>query len=318
MQPDPLRPLSTVFPGAVRIDQIHLMQVFVAVGEQGGFAAAARKLRISPAAVTRAIAALETLLGTRLLLRTTRNVRLSDAGRQYFDDARAILASIAQAHEAVSGMNAQPRGLLSVTAPVLFGRIFVMPAIVEYMQRYPQVAVAAHFVDHIVNLVEEGLDVAVRIGHLPDSSLRATRVGRIRRVLCAAPAYLAAHGVPRHPSELLQHTIVAGNTTLPRVEWQFRHGDEALAVRLAPRLLVTTADAAVQAATAGLGITRLLSYQVADEVQRGALALVLEDFEEAPWPVQVVHREDKLGSSKVRSFIDHAVERLRAHAHLQG
>ena len=294
------------------------MQVFVSVSEEGGFAAASRKLDLSPAAVTRAIMALEEQLGTRLLLRTTRNVRLTDAGRQYFDDARAILASIAEANETASGVNAQPRGQLSVTASVLFGRLFIMPCIVEYMQRYPQVDVAAHFVDRVVNLVEEGMDVAIRIGNLPDSTLRAFRVGQVRRVLCASPAYLDAHGVPEHPSDLLRHTVVSSSALSPRVEWRFGSGVEPLTVRMKPRLVVTSNDAAMQAAIGGLGITRLLSYQVAQEVERGNLKLVLEKFEEEPWPVHVVHREGKYGAFKVRAFIDSVVERLRAQPELQG
>jgi DNA-binding transcriptional LysR family regulator len=300
------------------MDQIHLMRVFVTVGEEGGFAAAARRLDVSPAAVTRAIVALEDELGVPLLLRTTRNVRMTDAGRRYFDDTRAILASIDEANEAVSGINAEPRGTLSVTGPVLFGRAFIMPCVIEYMRRFPQVEVNAQFVDRVVNLVDEGLDVAVRIGHLPDSSLRAVKVGQIRRVLCAAPAYLEARGTPTHPSDLLQHTVVSSSAVSPRVEWHFGRGDEALSVRMTPRLVVTSNDSALDAALAGLGITRLLSYQVADQVERGELRLLLEDFEEQAWPVHIVHREGRHGSAKVRSFIDLAVERLRAHPHLQG
>jgi DNA-binding transcriptional LysR family regulator len=300
------------------MDQIHLMRVFVTVGEEGGFAAAARRLDVSPAAVTRAIVALEDELGVPLLLRTTRNVRMTDAGRQYFDDTRAILASIDEANEAVSGINAEPRGTLSVTGPVLFGRAFIMPCVIDYMRRFPQVEVNAQFVDRVVNLVDEGLDVAVRIGHLPDSSLRAVKVGQIRRVLCAAPAYLEARGTPTHPSDLLQHTVVSSSAVSPRVEWHFGRGDEALSVRMTPRLVVTSNDSALDAAMAGLGITRLLSYQVADHVERGELRLLLEDFEEQAWPVHIVHREGRHGSAKVRSFIDLAVERLRAHPPLQG
>lgn len=304
---------NSLFRREKAIDQIHLMQVYVAVGEEGGFAAAARRLDISPAAVTRAIAALEDGLGVPLLLRTTRNVRMTDAGRRYFDDTRAILASIAEASEAVSGVNAEPRGQLSVTAPVLFGRAFIMPCIVDYMRRHPQVEVNAQFVDRVVNLVEEGLDVAVRIGHLPDSSLRAVRAGRIRRVLCAAPAYLEAHGMPAHPADLLQHTVLASSAVSPGVEWRFGLGEEALSVRMKPRLVVSSNDAALDAALAGLGITRLLSYQVAAQVERGELRLLLEEFEEEPWPVHIVHREGRHGSAKIRGFIELAVERLRAH-----
>lgn len=294
------------------------MQVFVAVGEAGGFAAAGRRLDISPAAVTRAIVALEDALGVRLLLRTTRNVRLTEAGRQYFDDSRIILASIIEANAAVGGINAAPRGRLSLTAPVLFGRAFIMPCIMDYMRRYPGVEVSAQFADRVANLVDEGLDVAVRIGHLPDSSLRAVRVGQIRRVLCAAPAYLEAHGTPSHPTDLLQHTVLASSGVSPRVEWHFGRGKDAISVRMRPRLVVTSNDSALDATIGGLGVSRLLSYHVAAQVKSGALRLLLEDFEEEPWPVHIVHREGRHGSAKVRAFIELAVEHLRAHPDLIG
>ncbi|MCS0598148.1 LysR family transcriptional regulator [Massilia agri] len=298
------------------MDQVHLMSVFVAVGEEEGFAAAARRLDLSPAAVTRAIAALEEKLGVKLLLRTTRNVRLTEAGRRYLDDSRNILSSIAEANEAAAGVNSAPKGNLSVTAPVLFGKTFVMPGIVRYLKAYPEVEVSALFLDRVVNLVEEGIDVAVRIGHLPDSSLKAVRVGQVRRVLCASPEYLARHGVPRHPDELLRHTIVAASGVTPRVEWKFGADDDPTMVRLRPRLTVTSNDAAIAAAVMGLGICRLLSYQIADELAAGRLKIVLADHEEAPWPVHLVHRESKFGSSKVRNFIDLLAGELKAHPHL--
>ena len=299
------------------IDQIHLMQVYVTVGEESGFAAASRKLDISPAAVTRAIAALEEQLGVKLLLRTTRNVRMTDAGRQYFDAARAILASIAEANEAVSGTNSDPQGSLSVTAPTLFGRLMVLPCILEYMRQHPQVDVGAQFVDRVVNVVEEGIDVAIRIGQLPDSGLRATRVGQVRRVLCAAPAYLDVAGLPAHPSDLPQHTVVCSSAVSPRVEWRFGSEPDPILVKIKPRLTVTSNDAALAAAIAGVGITRLFSYQVADAVRAGQLRLLLEAFEEPPWPVHVVHREGKYGSLKIRRFIDSMVAHLRGHPNLQ-
>ncbi|MFQ6405082.1 LysR family transcriptional regulator [Methylophilus sp. 'Pure River'] len=287
------------------------MRVFASVAEEGGFAAASRKLDISPAAVTRAIVALEEQLGARLLQRTTRNVRFTDAGRQYYDNVRAILASIAEANEAVADSNATPRGTLSITAPVMFGRLFVMPCMIDYMQRYPQVKMIAHLVDRVTNLVDEGMDVAIRIGHLPDSGLRAIKVGQVRRVLCASPAYLEKFGTPQLPADLAKHAIIASSAVSPHTEWRFQSDGEPLLVRMDPRLTVTSNDAALAAATGGLGIARLLSYQVWNEVDRDALRLILESFEEAPWPVHVVHREDKLGSSKVRRFIDEMVEYLR-------
>lgn len=298
------------------MDQLHLMKVFVGVGEEESFAAASRRLDLSPAAVTRAINALEEQLGTRLLARTTRSVRLTDAGRRYLDDSRQILASIAEANDAVAGTQAAPRGNLAVTAPVLFGNAFVMPCIVRYLRDYPDVDVSAWFLDRHVNLVEEGMDVAVRIGPLPDSGMRALRVGQVRRVLCASPAYLEAHGEPEHPSDLLRHTIVAASGISPRVEWRFGTPEDPVLVRVHPRLTVTSNDAALSAAASGLGIARLLSYQIGDALANGTLRVVLADYEEAPWPVHILHREGRLTSPKVRTFIDRLAASLREHPYL--
>jgi DNA-binding transcriptional LysR family regulator len=298
------------------MDQLHLMNVFVAVGEEESFAAAARRLDLSPAAVTRAISGLEELLGIKLLLRTTRSVRLTEAGRRYLDDTRNILASIVEANEAAAGVNSNPRGNLSVTASVLFGKAFVMPCIVEYLKQFPEVDVSAYFLDRVVNLVDEGIDVAVRIGHLPDSSLKALRVGQARRVLCASPEYLARNGIPQHPGDLLRHTVIAASGISPRVEWKFGAVDDPTMVRMKPRLTVTGNDAAIAGAVDSLGITRLLSYQIAPQLAEGKLKIILAEYEEAPWPVHVLHRESKYGSSKVRNFIDMLVERLRANPSL--
>ncbi|MBH3359796.1 MULTISPECIES: LysR family transcriptional regulator [Pseudomonas] len=298
------------------MDQIHLMKVFVAVGEQESFAAAARRLAISPAAVTRAVTALEEQLGVKLLLRTTRSVRLTEAGGRYLEDTRHILASIVEANEAAAGINAAPKGDLAVTAPILFGKKFVMPCIVRYLQQYPEVDVSAYFLDRVVNLVEEGLDVAVRIGQLPDSGLKALRVGHMRRLLCASPEYLERHGTPRHPSELHRHQIIAAGALSPRTDWRFGAIDEPTLVRMKPRLTVTSNDAAIAAASAGLGIARLLSYQVADELADGRLQVILAEYEEASWPIHILHRESKYGSTKVRTFIDMLAEHLRSQSHL--
>jgi DNA-binding transcriptional LysR family regulator len=299
------------------MDQMHLMNVFVAVGEEESFAAASRRMDLSPAAITRAVSALEEQLGVKLLSRTTRNVRLTEAGRRYLDDTRNILASIVEANEAVAGVNSAPRGNLSVTAPVLFGKAFVMPCIVRFLKEYPEVEVSAFFLDRMVNLTDEGIDVAIRIGHLPDSSLKALRVGAVRRILCASPEYLAKNGVPQHPADLLRHTIIAATGVSPRVEWKFGAVDDPTMVRMKPRLTVTSNDAGIEAALSGLGICRLLSYQVSKELAEGRLKIILADYEEAPWPVHVVHRESKFGSSKVRNFIDRLVEHLRTHPYLQ-
>ena len=294
------------------MDQIHLMKVFVAVGELESFAAAARRLDISPAAVTRAVSALEVQIGVKLLLRTTRSVRLTDAGGRYLEDTRHILASIHEANEAAAGINATPKGELAITAPILFGKKFVMPCIVRYLQRYPEVDVSAYFLDRVVNMVEEGMDVAVRIGPLPDSGLKALRVGRVRRMLCASPDYLARWGEPQHPSDLLEHAVIATTTLSPRAGWRFGLADEPTLVRMKPRLTVTSNDGAIAAAVDGLGVARLLSYQVVDELASGKLKVILADYEEAPWPIHILHRESKYGSAKVRSFIDMLAQDLRA------
>ncbi|MGW8394230.1 LysR family transcriptional regulator [Pseudoduganella sp. HUAS MS19] len=298
------------------MDHMHLMTVFVAVGEQESFAGASRSLNMSPAAITRAVAALEKKLGAQLLLRTTRNVRLTEAGQRYLDDCRHILASIEEANDAASGVNAPPKGNVTVTASVLFGKTFVTPCIVQFLQQYPEVDVTAYFLDRVVNLVEEGMDVAVRLGPLPDSSMKALRVGQMRRVLCASPEYLAGHGVPQQPEDLQRHTIIAASNITPRVEWKFGHGTGAITVRMKPRFTVSSNDAAVRAAVEGLGICRLLSYQMADELAAGKLKIILAEFEEEPWPVHILHRESKYGSSRVRKFIDLLAQHLRTHPHL--
>ncbi|MFB1489153.1 MULTISPECIES: LysR family transcriptional regulator [unclassified Thiocapsa] len=293
------------------------MTVFVAVAEEESFAAAARRLRISPPAVTRAIASLEERLGVRLLTRTTRSVRPTDAGSRYLEDARRILLEADEADEVAAGINATPRGHLALTAPVLFGKIYVMPIVIAYQMAFEETSVSALFIDRVVNLVEEGLDVGIRIGVLPDSSLRAIRVGRVRRVVCASPAYLETHGTPRIPADLARHSVIAATSVSPGTEWTFARGKQRIGVRLTPRILVNTNDGALEAAKSGFGLTRLLSYQVASELAAGSLDTVLRDYEEASLPVHVIHREGRHGSAKVRSFVDLAVERLRADAALR-
>ncbi len=299
------------------MDRFHLMAVFVAVAEEKSFAAAARRLRMSPPAVTRAVGALEERLGVRLLTRTTRLVRPTDAGLRYLEDARRILLDADEADEAAAGINATPRGHLAVTAPVLFGKIYVTPVITDYLQTFADTTVTSLFVDRVVNLVDEGLDVGIRIGALPDSTLRAIRVGQVRRVVCASPEYLKRHGAPKTPPDLARHTLIAASAVSAGTEWGFAKGKEKLSVRVDPRLRVNTNDGALEAAKNGFGLTRLISYQVANEVAAGTLRTVLTGYEEAALPVHVIHREGRLGSAKVRSFVDLAVDRLRADPALQ-
>ena len=218
------------------MDRFQLMTVFVAVAEEESFAGGARRLSMSPPAVTRAIAMLETRLGVKLLTRTTRHVRATDAGLRYLDSARRILADTEEADEAAAGIHAAPRGQLAVTAPVLFGSMFVTPAIVGYLERYPDVTLNAVFLDRVVNLLEEGLDVGVRIGELPDSSMRAIPVGHVRRVVCAAPDYLACHGEPDEPQALAGHRLINASTVSPASEWRFGNASNGRSVRARVKL----------------------------------------------------------------------------------
>ena len=293
------------------MDQLHLMKVYVAVADEQGFAAGARKLSMSPPAVTRAIGALEENLGIKLLNRTTRHVRVTEAGERYLIDARRILNDVQSANELVAGINAKPRGHLTVTAPALFGRMFVIPGIVDYLQRYPDTEVDTLFLDRVVNLVEEGIDVGIRIGKLPDSSIRALRVGSVKLVCCASPAYLKQFGIPQHPFELHEHTIVTSLAVKNNMDWAFTNNQIKENVKIKPRLKVTTNDAAIEAVKSGFGITRLLSYQVAPYVASGELQIVLAPFETEAEPIHIVHRENHFSSKKVRAFIDLMAEKLR-------
>lgn len=299
------------------MDRLHGMAVFVAVAEAESFTAASRRLRISPPAVTRAVADLEERLGVRLLTRTTRLVRTTDAGARYLEDARRILLEVDEADEAAAGINATPRGHLAVTAPVLFGKSYVMPVITAYQRQFKETTVSALFVDRVVSLVDEGLDVGLRIGSLPDSSLRAIRVGQVRRVVCASPGYLKKHGVPKTPADLAGHSVIATTAVSAGTEWTFADKERRIGVKLSPRILVNTNDGALEAAKDGFGLTRLISYQVASEIAAGKLKIVLSGYEEAPLPIHVIHREGRHGSAKVRSFVDLAVEKLRADTALR-
>lgn len=298
------------------MDRLHLMSVYVAVVEAEGFSGGARKLHMSPPAVTRAVAALEERLGVKLLNRTTRYVRMTEAGHKYYEDAKRIIALADEADDAVLGIHAEPRGQLTITASVLFGRLYVMPGIIEYSRRYPAVEVNALFVDRVVNMLEEGVDVAIRIADLPDSSYRALRVGSVRRVLCASPDYLNRHGIPQTPEDLLQHRIILARGLNPNNEIRFVHDGLTKAVKLQPVLSVSDNDSAASAAIAGLGITRLLSYQIAEALQAGKLKIVLGEFESPPVPVHILHREGRHSSAKIRSFVDLMAERLRAELFL--
>lgn len=285
------------------------MNVFVAVAESEGFAAAARRLEMSPPAVTRAITALEEHLNVKLLNRTTRHVRVTEAGQRYLDDCRRILTEVTAAEDAATGINAAPSGLLTVTAPVLFGRLFVLPGITEYLKQHPDTQVSAYFLDRVVNLLEEGIDVGVRIGELPDSSMRALRVGSVHQLLCAAPGYLEEFGCPNTPEDLTAHTIITATAS----DWHFNCDSGNQLIKVKPRLTVTSNDAAIDAAERGLGITRLLSYQVAPQLADGRLVRILPAYEPSALPIHILHREGRFASAKIRTFVDLLAEQLRAN-----
>jgi DNA-binding transcriptional LysR family regulator len=296
------------------MDGLDGMRVFVAVADAGGFSPAARRLGMSPPAVTRAVAALEARIGTRLLHRTTRVVRLTEAGARFLADSRRILAEVEDAEAAAAGSHAELRGSLAVTASAMFGRMHVTPLALEFLRRHPRVALRTLFVDRVVHLVEEGIDVAVRIGRLPDSSLTAVRVGLVRRVVCAAPSYLAARGTPASPAELASHDVVAFSGITPSRQWSFHTAAGAVIASISPRFTTNSPDVAIAAALAGYGVTSLLSYMIAREIAAGALVTVLSSYEPPPLPVHVVHHAGRQASARVRAFVDHAVANLRANS----
>jgi DNA-binding transcriptional LysR family regulator len=298
------------------MDRLQAMTAFVAVVETGGLSAAARKLDVSPSVVSRIVTELEEHLGVRLLTRTTRLVRLTDTGASYFEDCRRIIGEIDGAELSAAGAHSSLRGQLSVTAPVLFGKEYVMPIALDYLTRYPKVDLSCWFIDRVVNMVDEGLDVGVRIGELPSSSLQASRVGRVRRVVCASPAYLAKHGMPAGPDDLASHATILSSGVSASPEWRFNAKDGPIVTPLHARVTTTTNDSAIAAAVAGFGIARVLSYQIANQLRDGTLQIILAEFEPPALPVNVVHREGRHATRKVRAFLDLAIDTLRADPRL--
>lgn len=295
------------------MDRLDEMAAFVAVAEHGGFAAAARQLQLSAATVTRAVAALEAAVGAELFVRTTRFVRLTDAGERYLHDCRRILRQLEEAEAQAAGAHTAPQGQLVLAAPILFGQLLLLPALVEFLAAYPAVNVRLMLVDRSVRLDEEGIDAAFRTGELADSSLVAMPLGHIRRVICASPGYLAQHGEPRHPQELREHALVASVADGRSDQWQFVDGGSALEVAIQPRLVVSTNAAAIDAAQAGAGLTRVMSYQVAETIAQGRLQRVLQSFETRPLPVWLVNQEGRRAPAKLRAFLAFAGQRLRGH-----
>ncbi|WP_448681615.1 LysR family transcriptional regulator [Pseudomonas nicosulfuronedens] len=299
------------------MDRFQEMTVLLAVAEAGSFAAGAKQLGLSPPSVTRAIAALEQRLGTLLLARSTRSVRLTEAGQRYVEDCRRILQELEEAEELASGSALRPRGNLTVTAPVLFGELYLIPLIASYLEAHGEVSVNALLVDRVANMLDEGIDVAVRIGRLPEGSLTALKVGEIRPVVCASPGFLDRHGRPRHPDELLGAPVVMATTSVLLTDWQFVTPEGPLTLRPPSRFAVSSNNAAIHAARLGWGFTRVLSYQAAEAVARGELEIVLGEFSTAPLPIHLLYQDATRLPAKVRSFVTHCAERLRADPALQ-
>ncbi len=290
------------------MDRLDAMQAFVAVADLRGFAPAARKLGLSPSAVTRLVAALEERLGARLLQRTTRSVALTDAGTRYLERARRILADVEEAESSAEGERSSPRGRLVISAPVGFGRLHVGPLVSAYLQRHREVSCDLRLSDRIINLVEEGVDAAVRIGHLPDSTLVARQVGRMRRIVVASKAYLKARGKPGTPADLAMHDTVQFGAATAAAEWRFVADGREVRIASAPRFSTNSADAAIQYAEQDGGLTRVLAYQAAAAIRRGTLEVVLQEFEEPALPIHVVYPTSRLLSAKVRAFVDLVAE----------
>ncbi|MBW9051079.1 LysR family transcriptional regulator [Rhizobium mesosinicum] len=296
------------------MDRIDAMKVFVSALDEGSLAGAARKLDRSPAAITRAITFLESHVGVQLLHRTTRTMKLSEAGERYAAACRRVLTDLEEADLLAAGETKAPRGVLTVTAPLISGVGILRPILDEFLDQYPEVKARLLLLDRTVSLVDEGIDVGLRIAHLTDSNMVGIRVGEVRRVLCAAPSYLEQNPTIKSVADLTEHSCVA-LAQFGQDSWSFpasQNGGAQRLVHITPRLVINGVAGVIDSAVAGYGVTRVFSYQIADHVERGELRIILRDDEPAPLPVHLVAPEGRLSVPKVRAFVDHAVPRLRA------
>jgi DNA-binding transcriptional LysR family regulator len=285
------------------------MSVFVAVVAAGSFSAASRQLRMPLPTVSRKVAEIESHLNAKLLVRSTRKLVLTEAGQAYVEDCKRILEAVTEAERGASGQYNAPQGELSITAPIVFGRLHVVPVVTEFLRAYARVDARLLLIDRPLNLIEDRLDLAVRVGSLPDSRLVASKVGQIRRVVCASPSYLEERGTPKTPQDLLKHECVTFAGLADAGSWTFRDHE---AVRVRSRLTTSTAEAAIDATLAGIGLTCTLSYQIAESVKAGRLVVVLRKFEPAPLPVSLLYVHESRITAKLRAFVDFAAPRLRA------
>ena len=294
------------------MDRLEAMSAFVSVVEAGGFSAAARKLGTPLTTLSRKVADLEEYLRVTLLTRTTRKVALTDTGQLFFQRCRQLLDELSDAERLASGEYQAPRGELKISAPLALGRLHLEPIISEFLSVYPDIDVELRLSDQVANVVEDGIDVAVRVGQLPNSSLKALKVGSIRHVICASPAYLSRYGTPSRPSDLGNHQCVTFTGLEGAKEWTFRTGRKVERLAVRSRLAVNTAEASADAATAGVGITRLLCYHVSGMVLDGRLKLILRKFEPPPLPVTLVSADAQLAPQKLKAFMDFVGPRLKA------
>jgi DNA-binding transcriptional LysR family regulator len=292
--------------------RFHELRVFIAVAEAGSFAKAANVLHSSPPAVTRAVAALEERLGVRLFNRTTRTVHLTEPGARFLEDARRVLGDLDTAEQDVRGEARLASGQLSITASVSFGRTVLQSIVADFTEAHPLVSVAMLLFDRVVDLVDEGFDLAVRISHLPDSSLVSTQIGEVRRMLVASPDYLAKRGTPLQPRDLKTHAVITHPTLLANREWRYINAGKPARMALQPRIETNDAHTNIALAEQGKGITIVLSYMVGDALRSGKLVPVLQSYAPPPVPVHLVYAQRRIIAPKVRAFIDFAAPRLRS------
>jgi DNA-binding transcriptional LysR family regulator len=295
------------------MDRLEAMTMLLVVVEKGSLSAAGRSLGVPVPTLSRKISDLEDVMNTRLLIRTTRKLTLTDAGLTYVGAARRILEQVEEAEREAAGEFTAPKGELIVTAPMVFGRMYVLPVVTDFLALFPEISVRLLLTDRNLQLVDEHVDLAIRVGKLPDSAMIATRVGSMRMVVCASRALLAGHGVPTTPEDLQHLPSVAFNWLASSAIWQFKGSDAGAPVEIsvAPRLSVSTAEAAVEAAIRNVGVTRLFHYQAAEAVEAGALQIVLEDFELEPAPIHLIHAARGQMPLKMRRFLDFATPKLR-------
>jgi len=294
------------------MDRLEAMSIIVAVTETGSFSAASRRLNKPVATVSRMVAELEARLKAQLFQRSSRQMTLTDAGRSYIEACKRIIEQVDDAEREVSGEYRIPKGDLAITSPWGLGHMHLMPIAVEFMNAYPEIALRLVLTDRIVDTVEENIDISIRIGNLADSNLIATKVGSVRFVLCASPVYLAEHGHPREPAELATHDCISVDSLAPQRSWKFVKDGREMVAPIRSRLTVSDSEAAIEAAIAGAGITRVMSYKMEAARRAGQLVVMLEEYEQEPWPVHIVYAERKPVPLKLRAFLNWMTPRLKA------